>query len=240
MSREIKDSQLHIRCTAQQKADVKEILRRMGKTSDFIVEHFLNEYSDNTADLEIQQYFIEKELSKIDDEVNRLNEEAERLKVRHTAIKNEINNKKLYDLSYYESNKELTKAVNSVKAYVLEHEITIFNDIPTILFDQWDQTFKVRNVDLIINVSKAEFNKWQDEMAEINAAANETDDNTKMQEIANRLNTDFKRQHKIKDWNDYLEARNDYIEAKADKEELHPVDLKLYLSRKRYGHERTK
>lgn len=240
MSREIKDSQLHIRCTAQQKADVKEILRRMGKTSDFIVEHFLNDYSDNTADLEIQQYFIEKELSKIDDEVNRLNEEAERLKVRHTAIKNEINNKKLYDLSYYESNKELTKAVNSVKAYVLEHEITIFNDIPTILFDQWDRTFKVRNVDLIINVSKAEFNKWQDEMAEVNAAANETDDNTKMQEIANRINTDFKRQHKIKDWNEYIEARNDYIEAKADKNGLHPVDLKLYLSRKRYGHERTK
>ena len=229
---------MHIRCTAQQKADVKEILRRMGKTSDFIIEQFLNEYSDNTADLEIQQYFIEKELNKIDNEVNRLNEEAERLKVRYNAINNEIKNKKLYDLSYYESNRELTKAVGSVKTYVLQHEVTNFNDIPNILFDQWDKTFKVRNVDLIINVSKAEFNKWQDEMAEINANTKKETDNKKMQKIADRLNTDFKRQHKITDWNDYIESRNDYVESKAESEGLHPVDLKLYLSRKKYDHKK--
>lgn len=236
MGKEIKDSQIHIRCTAQQKADVKEILRIMGKTSDFIIEQFLNQYSDTTADLEIQQYFINKELDKIDNKINRLNEEAERLKIRYTAINNEINNKKLYDLSYYESNKELTKAVGSVKTYVLQHEITNFNDIPSILFNQWDNTFKVHDVNLIINVSKTEFNKWQNEMAEIKANAKEETDNKKMQKIADRLNTDFKRQHKITEWNDYIESRNDYIESKAETKGLHPVDLKLYLSRKKYAH----
>ena len=238
MSKQIKDSQLHIRCTSQQKEDVKEILRRMGKTSDFIIEQFLNEYSDTTADLEIQQYFIEKELKSIDDEVYRLNQEAERLKVRYTAINNEINNKKLYDLSYHESNKELTKAINTIKGYVLQRGITNFNELTNDLFIQWDKTFKVHNVELIINVAKAEFNKWQDEMAEINANAKKENMNKIMQGIAVILNTDFKRQHKITDWNDYIESRNDYVESKAEKEGIHPVDLKLYLSRKNYDHKK--
>ena len=238
MSKIIKDSQLHIRCTAEQKADVKEILRRMGKTSDFIVEQFLNTYSDTAADLEIQQYFIEKELSKIDDEVNRLNADAERLKVRYNAINNEIKNKTLYDISYYANDEAVIKSVDSVKSYVMERKITNFNDIPNNTFDNICNTFKVSDKDLIIEISKNEFNKWQDEISEIDTKAKEDNDIKKMQQIANRLNNDFKSQYKYTDWKDYIETRNDYIENRAEREGLHPVDLKLYLSSKNYDHKK--
>lgn len=236
MRSNIKDSQLHIRCTADQKKDVKELLRKMGKTSDFLVELFLDTYNDNAADLEIQQYFIDKELESIEKEVSSLKLKQEQLKLRRNAITEEIKNKNLYDLSYHKDDKAITDAVNSIKDYVLQRKITNFNDIPETVFYTIDDKFKAHNVDLIIAISKNEYTKWAAELME----ADKPSIADKMQKIADRLNTDFKAQGKYTDWNDYIESRADYIEAKADgDDDLHPVDLKLYLSRKNYDHKYT-
>ena len=233
--RNIKDSQLHIRCTADQKRDVKEILRKMGKTSDFLVELFLDTYNDNAADLEIQQYFIDKELENIQEEVSSLKLKEEQLKLRRNAITEELKNKNLYDISYYDedNNKPLLDAVNSVKDYVLQRKIKNVDDIPENVFYNIDDRFKVNNVGLIIEISKNEYDKWYAELME----ADKPSATDKMQKIADRLNTDFKAQGKYTNWDDYIESRNDYIESKADADDdLHPVDLKLYLSRKNYDH----
>lgn len=231
--RTIKDSQLHIRCTADQKKDVKEILRRMNKTSDFIIESFLKNYNDNAADLEIQQYFIDKELKNIEDEVSSLKLKEEQLKIRYKAITEEINNKKLYDISYYQDNAAITDAVNSIKDYVLQRNITTFNEIPENIFYEIDDNFKVHNVNLLIEISKNEYSKWDAELKKDNKSS----DADKMQKIADRLNTDFKHQSRYTDWHDYIESRDDYIESKANADdELDPADLKVYLSRKNYDH----
>lgn len=237
MSIEKKDEQMHIRCTAQQKADAKKILKLIGKTSDFIIESFLSQYNNAGATLELQKYFMKKEIAENEDKVNKLTADNERLKIRCQMIEDEISNKKLYDLSYYKNNEAVTKAVDSVKKYVLQRNITNFNDIPENDFHEWNANFKVNDVNLLMEISKNEFYKWQDELTNV---SKEDDINSKMQDIANSLNSNFKSQHRITDWNDYIESRNDYIESRAEKSGIHPVDLKLYLSRKKYGHERTK
>lgn len=236
MSNQKKDDQMHIRCTSQQKADAKKILKIIGKTSDFILESFLSQYNNNAATLELQKYFMEKEIADNDEKVDKINAETERLKIRCKLIDDEINNKKLYDLSLYKNNEAVTKAVGSVKSYVLQRSITNFNDIPENLFHEWNANFKVNDVKLIIEISKNEFDKWQDEL---DANTNKESINAKMQKIADRLNTDFKGQARYTDWNEYIESRNTYIESKANADDdLHPVDLKLYLSKKKYTHKK--
>ncbi len=236
MSNQKKDDQMHIRCTSQQKEDAKKILKIIGQTSDFIIESFLSQYNNAAATLELQKYFMEREIADNEDKVTKLSAENERLKMRCQMIEDEISNKKLYDLSYYKNNEAITKAVHSAKTYVLQRNITNFNDIPETLFYEWGNNFKVRDVNLIMEISKNEFYKWQDELS-----ANETKEsaNKKMQKIADRLNTDFKGQHRYTNWNDYIETRNDYIESKANADDdLNPVDLKLFLSRKSYDHKK--
>ena len=228
---------MHIRCTSQQKEDAKKILKIIGQTSDFIIESFLSQYNNAGATLELQKYFMEKEIAENEDKVNKLTADNERLKMRCQMIEDEINNKKLYDLSYYKNNEAVTKAVESVKDYVLQRNITNFNDIPENSFHEWNANFKVNDVNLLMEISKNEFYRWQEELT---TTSKKDDINAKMQEIADRLNSNFKSQKKITDWNDYIESRNTYIESKAEKSGIHPVDLKLYLSRKKYRHERKK
>lgn len=235
MKKNIKDSQMHLRCTSQQKEDVKKILNIIGKKSDFIIEFFLDNFSNNAAILELQKHSIDKELANIKDEIKYLNEKAEMLTSRSKIIDDEINNRKLYDLTYYKNNESVTKAVNSVKTYVLQRNITNFNDIPENLFYELNENFKVNDAKLLIEISKNEYEGWYAEIKENNKISV----SDKMQTIANRLNTDFKRQGKYTDWNDYIESRNDYIESKANADDdLHPVDLKLFLSRKKYQHKK--
>lgn len=229
-----KDSQMHLRCTSQQKEDVKKILKIIGKKSDFIIEFFLDNFSNNAAILELQKHSIDREIADTLDEIKYLNEKAEMLKSRSKIIDDEINNRKLYDLTYYKNNEAVTKAVNSIKTYVIQREITNFNDIPENTFYEINTTFKVNDVKLLMEICRNEYEGWYAELKENNKLTI----NDKMQSIANRLNTDFKRQNKITDWNDYIESRNEYIESKAKADdELHHVDLKLFLSRKKYQHD---
>ena len=233
MSKIKKDEQMHIRCTSQQKEDAKKILRVIGKTSDFILEFFLNEFNSNAATLELQKYFIDQEIAEMHKQIEHLTAESEKLALRSKLIDDEISNKTVYDLSNYKNNDAVTNAVNSIRSYVLQRNITDFNNIPEDLFLELNENFKVHNLKLLMEISKNEYDTWYSELKN----TDNTSVTVKMQKIADRLNTDFKHQSRYTNWTDYIESRDEYIESKANADnELNPVDLKVYLRRKNYDH----
>lgn len=128
-----KDEQIHLRCTKEQKEQVKDILKSLNKKSDFIITYFLDNFLNTTPQgLKIQLYNLEKELKQKEQEQENNNKDIETLNIKIQAIKENLNNKNLFDKEFYKDQENIINAIQGVKNYYLrkKHLIQSINDIP--------------------------------------------------------------------------------------------------------------
>lgn len=128
-----KTSQIHLRCTPEEKKEVKEILKSLNKKSDFLITYFLDSFKETTPQgLKIKRQSIEKELNEKEKQQENLTLDINNLKIELKAIDENINNKSLYSLENYKHNDNILNAIDSLKRYYYrkKHLIVTINDVP--------------------------------------------------------------------------------------------------------------
>lgn len=157
-----KTSQIHLRCTPEEKQEVKEILKSINKKSDFLITYFLDSFKETTPQgLKIKKQSIEKELSEKEKQQESLTLDINNLKIELKAIDENINNKSLYDLENYKHNDNILNAISSLKRYYTrkKHLIATINDIPKdIIIDVATQN--ELNAKELIEIAKNDFINW--------------------------------------------------------------------------------
>jgi len=157
-----KTSQIHLRCTPEEKAEVKAILKSINKKSDFLVTYFLESFKETTPQgLKIKRQSIEKELNEKEKQQDNLTLEINNLKIELQAINENIENKSLYDLENYKHNDNILNAIDSLKRYYnrKRHLIGSINDIPKdIILDVADKN--KLNAKELLEIAKNDFINW--------------------------------------------------------------------------------
>lgn len=161
-----KDDRLYIRCTNEEKQELKRYLNMLNKKTDFIIRFFLDSMRETTPEgLKIQKYILERELEAKEKENEKLKYETEDLKIKIKAVDDNIKNKSLYDISNYEHNEKVLKAIGDLKAYYenKKHLIGSVEDIPQNVFITIAGTRGINYKDLI-EIAKTDFKNWNNEI----------------------------------------------------------------------------
>lgn len=162
-----KTERKEIRLTKQDKIKCDIVLKEINKNRNkkvgyrFLLMEFVNSYLEtNTKGLELQI----KELNKIlENEKQTIKEKEKIIKEIENKINNldhEINNKKLYDLTNFKYNPNVLNAIDNIKTYCIDNNITSFEEIPSDLFLTINETYKIKDMDLIKNITFNEFKNW--------------------------------------------------------------------------------
>ena len=156
-----KTEQIHLRCTPDEKQEVKDILKSINKKSDFIITYFLENYKNTSPQgLKIKKYNLEKELKEKEKQQELLNKNVESLKIKLEAINENINNKSIYDLSNYKNNEPILNSVESIKRYCSrKRNIQSFNDIPKDIITDIANHHGINEKDLI-KIASNDFVNW--------------------------------------------------------------------------------
>ena len=156
-----KTSQIHLRCTPEQKREVKEILKSINKKSDFLITYFLDNYKNSTPQgLKIKKYNLEKEIRKKEAQHTELFKDIENLKIQLNIIDDNLNNKSIYDISNYEHNEPVLNAINSIKRYwERKPNILSFNDIPKDVITDVANQHGIKESELI-KIAMTDFINW--------------------------------------------------------------------------------
>lgn len=158
----VKTEQIHLRCTPEQKKEVKEILKSINKKTDFIITYFLDNYKNTSPQgLKIQKYHLEKQLKEKEEKQEILNKDVESIKIKLKAIDENINNKSIYDLDNFKNNEPIINSVASIKRYYERKKniIQSFNDIPKNIILDIAQRHGVNEKELI-KIASNDFINW--------------------------------------------------------------------------------
>ena len=113
-----KNDQIHLRCSKEDKEEVKKYLSQLGKKTDFLIEFFLDNMRTTTPiGLKIQKHILQKELEQIEEERKKLLSKTEELEIKINAIDDRINNSDLYDIKFYENDENVSNAIKALKKY---------------------------------------------------------------------------------------------------------------------------
>lgn len=166
----MKNKRLEIRVSETEKNKIDLVLDDINKNSRnkkgyrFLIMEFVNNYLENNLiGLEYQKQQLIKENKKIENEKNKLIGAIQENNIKIQKIDNELNHKTIYDISNYNYNTSLINAFNRLK------EITLNNNIKDVsLLDndirKLENTFKIKDKDLLKNVVLNHFQEWQKEL----------------------------------------------------------------------------
>ena len=157
----VKNAQIHLRCTPEEKQEVKDILKSINKKSDFLITFFLDNFKETTPQgLKIKKYALEKELKEKENQQQLLNKDVESIKIKIDAINENINNKSIDDLSNYKNNEPILNGVESIKRYCSRKpNIQSFNDIPKHIITSIAHQHGINEKDLI-RIASNDFINW--------------------------------------------------------------------------------
>lgn len=190
--------QIHIRVTKQEKEILNNILENLNgnRIKKLGYRHILfninvNEYlKHNNYGLEIQINELLKEIEK-DNEIIKYNiEQRTEKEIKLKKLREELNNKSLFDISNYKDNEPILKGFNSLKEFVLNqnNNINYFEDIDNITFKQIQTSFNIKDLTLFKNIVKTHFEEWnQNKKPE----TKEKTYNEKLETILNLFNRRF-------------------------------------------------
>jgi hypothetical protein len=225
-----KDDQVHFRCSSDEKEKGRILLKEINKSWDFLLTFFIKEFNTTSSRLQAEIEYIDKKREAIDKEMAELQERKDKLDERRHEAVEELSNTSLYDLNNYKNNEAVMGAIGSIRDYVMQRKITIFNDIPNDVFYNINKNFKVDDMELLKEISANEFERWQ---RELKAAEDDISDNAKMTKIYDDLLPNFRNQRYTKDWKEFIKTKDDLIKRKATSNGWTHEELLTFLNNKK-------
>ena len=170
----MKTARLEIRGTPQEKEKIKTVLKDINENRNkkvgyrFLLMEYVNNYlENNNSGLDIEIKHLEKEIQKDTRQINNIVEKRTEKEIKLKKLKNERQNKTLFNIENYPDNKNLNLAFKRVKEFVIDpnNNINTFENIPNDLFIQMENAFKIKEHGLIKKIVKTHFKEWQKEIA---------------------------------------------------------------------------
>lgn len=207
--------QIHIRVTKQEKQLLNNILENLNENRvkklgyRYILFNInVNEYLEkNNYGLEIQINELLKEIEKDNEIINKNIEKRTEKEIKLKKLREELNNKSLFDISNYKDNEPILKGFNSLKEYVLNSNINYFDDINNITFKQIQTSFNIKDLNLFKNIVKTHFEEWTENKK---PEPTEKTYNEKLETIINLFNRRFKNSNGNKDKARFLKEQEKY------------------------------
>lgn len=210
------NKQINFRVTEAEYERAEKYKELRNKYSDKKIGYraiFMEKIDDDMATsnigLEIKRNDLLQQYDELKQAKNTIVGTMEEIQIQLSKLDTELNNSTLYDLSNFRHNNNIIKAVNSVKNYCISNEITKPNNIPKTVFLELENTFKIKETDLLKNIVFTEFVNWEEE---IKANTPEIKKDKKLKEAGVKIMAGFKRSNQpITDLNEYLETNKEYV-----------------------------
>ncbi len=210
-----KTERKEIRLTKQDKLKCDIVLKEINKNRNkkvgyrFLLMEFVNNYLEtNTKGLELQKNELNKKLQNEKESIKEKEKIIKDIENKINNLDHEINNKKLYDLNNFKYNPNVLNAIDNIKTYCMDNNIISFEEIPSELFLTINETYKIKDMDLIKNITSFEFKNW---ITEIKINAKEPTEKEIINLISEKVINKFNINNNGQTFNEFI--KTDYGQA---------------------------
>lgn len=229
---------IHFRCTTFEKNKIDKVLNDMQQTQHKNISYrtlFINlidnYLTNNIKGLEIKKEQILKEIDKEKEKQNQAVNNISNLEIELKNIEHELNNKSLFDETNFKNHEQLNKALTSVKEYIFNNNINNVSSISDNYYLQINETFKIKNVQLLKNIVETNFNKWQleNERKPQTTKNKKVSKETRIKQATNNILIKFNKSRQYFKLSDFIENEQAFINARCKQHKIKYNDLIKHL-----------